>query len=141
MLNIAIVIVIVIVIVIAIVVVIVIAIVVVIVIGVVVIVIVIMALSSTRSQDKVYPEYGIDYSLEEFLGAQVPSNRDVLRHFFYFREQGLPHYECIGKTSTNILERWRGSNVKLVQPKYIGRKIEDLYSQIQYVYYIACTCV
>ena len=48
-----------------------------------------MALTRTKIT-KIYPDFGIDTALEEFLGSQAPSNQDV-RHFFYWKSFRANH--------------------------------------------------
>ena len=86
---------------------------------------------STRSETKLYPDFGIETSLDELRGSQVPSNLDALRHFFHFH---VNLKESLDKScklvAANLLKRWKGSNVPLLQPVSISKIVKKLHEEL-----------
>ena len=88
--------------------------------------------SSTRTQSKLYPDFGVSSSLAELLGSQVPSNMDVLRHFFYFsRDKKCSPYDSYVKAAESVVERWTGSCVPLLHLQTIADHVKDLHDELK----------
>ena len=87
---------------------------------------------TTRTQTKLFPEFGIDSPLDELLGGNVPSNRDIIRHYFYHhRISKLSANESYEKTAQNVLARWVGSNVPLRNQYTIAEQIKNFAEEIK----------
>ena len=89
-------------------------------------------MASTRTKiTKIYPDFGIETALEEFLGSQVPSNVDVLRHYFFWnREKKASVFESYMNTAKNALCRWRGSGVPLLHPTTLHNHVKTLHGEL-----------
>ena len=89
------------------------------------------AIPSTRAQSLIYPEFGIEFSLPEFLGSQVPSNRQVLQHFFHFsRDLKESVNNAFMQTAKKLLARWNGCGVKLRHPRTVADSIRSLHTTL-----------
>ena len=85
-----------------------------------------------RTQMQLFPEFGIDSPLDELLGSNVPSNRDVIRHFYHHhRTLTLSARQSYDKTASNVLARWAGSNVPLRSDYFISKQIQNLIDEIR----------
>ena len=87
---------------------------------------------TTRTQTKLFPEYGIDSPLDELLGGNVPSNRDIVCHYYHHhRILKLSGWQSLDNTAQNVLARWAGSNVPLLSPRAISEQIKALIDEIR----------
>ena len=92
----------------------------------------IMELLATRTQTKLYPEFGIDSPLDELLGGNVPSNRDVIRHyFFHHKTKMLSARESYDTTADGVLARWKGSKVPLRCQFSVSEQIRSLIEELR----------
>ena len=92
-----------------------------------------MSTPSTRAtKAKLYPDFGIDEPLDEFLGSQVPSHRDAIRHFFYHnREIQMSIDKSYRETAGSLLRRWMGSAVPLSHPNSIKDIVKVLHCELK----------
>ena len=85
----------------------------------------------TRSETKLYPDFGVETSLDELRGSQVPSNLDALRHFFHFHfdlKEGSD--KSCKLVAESLLKRWKGSNVPLLQAVTVSTHVKKLHEEL-----------